>query len=65
METYRITEDGKAIICLLCGRTSYNFEDVRRLYCGNCLDSDLRRSPPHLTLDRGTLAAHLSKSPGR
>jgi protein-arginine kinase activator protein McsA len=36
METYRITEDGKAIICLLCGRTSYNFEDVRRLYCGNC-----------------------------
>ncbi len=34
--TYRISEDGKSITCLKCGMTSYNENDVKYLYCGNC-----------------------------
>lgn len=38
-KTYQITENERGergIKCLNCGRTSYNTEDIRYLYCGNC-----------------------------
>lgn len=35
-KTYEIVENGKAIKCLRCGKTSWHFEDVRHLYCGMC-----------------------------
>jgi hypothetical protein len=34
--TYRIVEDGRAIKCLLCMKTSWNMGDVQHRYCGNC-----------------------------
>jgi hypothetical protein len=34
--TYEITAHGKAIRCLLCGRTSFNAGDVENHYCGAC-----------------------------
>lgn len=34
--TYTIVEGGSAILCLLCGRSSYNPNDVRNAYCGHC-----------------------------
>jgi ribosomal protein S27AE len=34
--SYRISDDGKAITCRRCGRTSYHPEDVRQVYCGAC-----------------------------
>ncbi len=27
---------GQAITCMECGKTSYNLNDVKHLYCGNC-----------------------------
>ena len=36
MSGYTITPDRTAITCHRCGRTSYNFRDVARLYCGFC-----------------------------
>jgi ribosomal protein L37E len=33
---YTIAADGKSIRCNICGRTSYNLNDVRERYCGNC-----------------------------
>lgn len=32
--SYRII--GNAIVCLICGRTSHNLNDVANLYCGAC-----------------------------
>jgi hypothetical protein len=34
--SYTINKDRTAITCHQCGRTSYNFNDVARLYCGVC-----------------------------
>jgi hypothetical protein len=34
--TYTISKDGQSITCLICGMTSYNPNDVRERYCGNC-----------------------------
>ena len=34
--TYMIGGDGKWIQCLDCGMISYNPNDVRERYCGNC-----------------------------
>lgn len=34
--TYRISDDGKSITCLVCGRTSHNPHDVSEHYCGFC-----------------------------
>jgi hypothetical protein len=36
MKNYRISETGASITCLLCGRTSWNLNDVRDKYCGAC-----------------------------
>lgn len=33
---YKIAGDGSWILCLQCGRTSYNKNDVERRYCGAC-----------------------------
>lgn len=33
---YRILQDGRAIECLECGRTSHNLNDVKHRYCGHC-----------------------------
>ena len=38
-KTYEIVstkEDGLGIRCLICGMTSWNENDVREKYCGNC-----------------------------
>lgn len=35
-ETYAITNDGKAIKCLICGMKSYNKDDISMRYCGSC-----------------------------
>ncbi len=35
-KTYEIVEDGHAIVCLICGRKSYNANDVAQKYCGDC-----------------------------
>jgi len=35
-ETYEIVLNDTAIRCLLCGRTSYNANDVAERYCANC-----------------------------
>ena len=35
-KTFEIVEDGRAIKCLLCGRTSWHPKDVEHRYCGNC-----------------------------
>lgn len=34
--TYLIAEDGLSIKCLRCGRTSYNSNDIREKFCGQC-----------------------------
>jgi len=34
--TFTIAADGRAITCLLCGKTSYNPQDVAQRYCGHC-----------------------------
>jgi hypothetical protein len=34
--TYRIEQQGKAIRCLVCGRASFNTNDIQKLYCGAC-----------------------------
>jgi len=34
--SYVLVDGGKAIKCLVCGRTSYNPNDVVNLYCGHC-----------------------------
>lgn len=34
--TYSIGANGKNILCLDCGMTSWNLNDVRLRYCGNC-----------------------------
>jgi hypothetical protein len=34
--TFTISEDGKAITCHRCGRTSHNANDVAFHYCGRC-----------------------------
>lgn len=33
---YKITSDGRAITCLVCGRTSHNANDVAHRYCAHC-----------------------------
>ena len=33
---YTIAVDGQSITCHQCGRTSWNLNDVRQLYCGHC-----------------------------
>ena len=33
---YKISEDGKSITCGICGKTSYNPDDVKNRYCSNC-----------------------------
>jgi transcription elongation factor Elf1 len=40
-QTFTITYDEEtgeptAITCLICGRTSYNKNDIEYEYCGNC-----------------------------
>lgn len=35
-QTYEIVEDGRAIRCNVCGRTSWNLNDVKEKYCGAC-----------------------------
>lgn len=34
--TYRLVDEGSAIQCLVCGRTSHNTNDVAYRYCGFC-----------------------------
>jgi len=34
--TYRVSDDGTAITCLICGKTSHNPHDVANRYCGFC-----------------------------
>jgi ribosomal protein L37E len=34
--TYTLLADNTAIRCNVCGRTSWNINDVRHLYCGFC-----------------------------
>lgn len=34
--TCEIVENGQAIKCLRCGRTSWNPNDVQHRYCGGC-----------------------------
>ena len=34
--THEISADGRSIKCLDCGMTSFNPNDVRWRYCGNC-----------------------------
>jgi hypothetical protein len=34
--TYEITDDGRAIKCLKCNRTSWHPDDVKKRYCGCC-----------------------------
>lgn len=34
--TYTLRDDLTAITCHVCGRTSYNIQDVRERYCGFC-----------------------------
>lgn len=39
MKTYTIDKDEKDqqyIKCLVCGKKSYNFNDITKKYCGNC-----------------------------
>ena len=36
IHTFIISADGRAITCLRCKRTSYNPNDVREHYCGEC-----------------------------
>lgn len=33
---YRIAADRRAITCLVCGATSYNPNDIDRLFCPTC-----------------------------
>lgn len=35
-QTYEIADDGRAIKCLKCNRTSWHPEDVKQRYCGHC-----------------------------
>lgn len=34
--TYILNNGGESITCMMCGLTSYNVNDVKFLYCGNC-----------------------------
>ncbi len=36
--TYQLVKTGKSlgIKCLLCGLVSYNLNDIRQRYCGQC-----------------------------
>lgn len=34
--TYTLKTDPARITCLVCGRTSYNNNDIAYLYCGHC-----------------------------
>ena len=34
--TYSIGANGRNIVCLDCGMTSWNINDVKMRYCGNC-----------------------------
>ena len=36
MPTYKITNDGKSILCLTCEMESWNKNDVEQKYCGKC-----------------------------
>ena len=42
-KTYQIVENGTAIKCLRCDRTSYHPKDVEHLYCGHCHDGSKAR----------------------
>lgn len=35
-KTYKITHAGTAILCKICGMTSFNYDDVLMKYCGKC-----------------------------
>lgn len=35
-KTYLLLEDGAAIQCIVCGRTSHHPMDVKERYCGHC-----------------------------
>lgn len=35
-QTYEILAHGRAIYCRVCGRTSWNANDVAHRYCGAC-----------------------------
>jgi hypothetical protein len=34
--TYEIVNNGRAIKCLRCGKTSHNWNDIRYLFCAFC-----------------------------
>ena len=34
--SFEIVEDGRAILCLICGRKSWNQNDIDHKYCGHC-----------------------------
>lgn len=36
MSTYELVDDGAAIKCLICNRTSWNSDDVRHRFCVGC-----------------------------
>lgn len=49
--TYKISEDGQSIICLDCGMTSWNPNDVHERYCGNCHEFHEYKMSRSLMLD--------------
>jgi hypothetical protein len=49
---YLISDDGKAITCLLCGKTSHSAEDVAHLFCGFCHAFHHPNVPPALGYSR-------------
>lgn len=34
--TYSLAHNGKSIMCWVCGKASFNYEDVNLKYCGHC-----------------------------
>jgi hypothetical protein len=36
IDGYTIADDGRAITCKRCGKTSHNLNDARNRYCGQC-----------------------------
>lgn len=65
MITYKIDNGpgGEPFIeCLLCGRLSYNRNDIKYRYCGKChkFHDDIQPSPPRAT-DKSHLMAHQNR----
>jgi hypothetical protein len=54
--TYVIGGDGKNILCLDCGLTSWNENDVRSRYCPVCRefhdDKEMKARPPEFSAER-------------